>query len=71
MQPAYFTAEKHSGADKIQKSLRSADSCFSIEEEKASHQADLGSFGAQQIRWDYVSLIPCKVDSRIIDSSTS
>lgn len=29
-------------------------------EVKASHPADLGSFRAQQIRWDYLSLIPVK-----------
>lgn len=33
--------------------------------------ADLGSFRAQQIRWDYLSLIPCKVDSTFIDSCTA
>lgn len=33
--------------------------------------ADLGSFGAQQIRGDYLSLIRCKEDSRFIDSCTA
>lgn len=32
--------------------------------------ADFGSFGAQQIRGDYLSLIRCKADSRFIDSCT-
>lgn len=33
--------------------------------------ADFGSFGAQQIRGDYLSLIRCKADSRFIDSCTA
>lgn len=50
------------------KNLRQTDRQFSIEEVKTSLPADLGSFRAQQIRWDYLSLIPWKVDSRFIDS---
>ncbi len=51
--------------------VRQTDRYADRQEVKASHPADFGSFRAQQIRWDYLSLIPCKVDSRFIDSCTA